>query len=229
LKQTLISILVLTSFSTYAQETTYIKNNQLCIKDVCIGDDVKDLKSIKLYPARTDIGDNRLLSSMKVSSHDVAKFLKIYMSSTTKSVNQEIVRYAWFKKFDNNAIDLLSKEKGFCKPIGELNAYYVTESGIKTSIDINIRVENNYTQQTWRVVRITQYFPADTTSAQRDQRFKVFLDRYKQRDPSNPWYGWNYSGGDLMLSEIDIGSGSRESNEDKLKKYPGCGTKLVAD
>jgi len=72
------------------------------------------------------------------------------------------------------------------------------------------------------------------TWAQREQLTKVFLDRYKQRETSNPYLGWTFSGGDLVLNEIEGAPESnirigRESHDDKLKKYPGCGTKLVAD
>jgi hypothetical protein len=182
LKKTLISILILTSFSAYAQETTYVKNKQLCIKDVCIGDDVKDLKSIMLDPARTDIGDNRLLAQMKVSSNEMGNFVKNFMSPATKVINPEIVKYSRFNRFDNNSIDMLSKEKGFCKSNGDLVGTFVTESGIRTTLYINIRVDNNYTQQTWRVVGIRQNFPSDMTWSQREQLTKVFLDRYKQRE-----------------------------------------------
>lgn len=234
MKKTLISILVLTSLSAHAQETKYVKNNHLCIKDVCIGDDVKDLKSIKFNAARTDIGDNRLLSSMKSSNNDVAKFIATYMSSATKSVSPEIVKYFVFNKFDSNVIDMLTKEKGFCKTNGDLAGTFVTESGIRTTLYINIRVENDYTQQSWRVVGIRQNFPNDMTWAQREQMTKIFLERYKQRDSSNPYLGWTFSGGDLVLSEIADTSGAstrigRESHEDKLLKFRGCGTKVLVD
>lgn len=234
MKKTLFSILVLTCFSAYAQETNYVKNKQLCIKDVCIGDDIKNLKSIKFDPARTDIGDNRLLAQMKVSNNEMGNFIKKFMSPSTKSINSEIVKYSIFNRFDNNSIDMLSNEKGFCKSNGDLAGTFVTESGIRTTLYINIRVDSNYTQQTWRVVGIRQNFPSDMTWAQREQLTKVFLDRYKQRETSNPYLGWTFSGGDLVLNEIEGAPDSntrigRESHDDKLKKYRGCGTKLVAD
>lgn len=219
----------MTSFNAYAQEITYIKNNQLCIKNVCVGDDIQNLKSIKFELARMDIGDHRPYSQIKVTSNDINKVVKEFMAPRVKTISPEIVKFYWERKFDNTSIDILTKEKGFCKPIGDLTGSFVTDSGVRTSIYINIRVENNYTQQTWRVVGIRQHFSADMTYEQKKQLNNTFFERYKQRDPINPGFGWTYSGSELVLSEIDSSSGAMESNEDKLKKYPGCGTKLVAD
>lgn len=221
--------------SAHAQEETYIKDNQLCIKNVCVGDDIRTLKAIKLKPARMDIGDRRLVTQIKVTNDDMKKFIKQYMSPSAKVVHHDIVKYLWERKIDNHVIDVLSKEKGFCNSIGELTGEFVTESGIPTSIYVDIRVSNNYQEQAWRVVGIRQQFPSNATWEQRQQMSKVFLERYKQSELASPNFGWQFSGSELVLSEIPnlliprLKDTSRESNDDKLKKYPGCGSKLIAD
>lgn len=236
MKKTFIGMLVLTSMGVSAQETTYIKNHQLCIKHVCVGDDIRDLKTIKFKPARIDFGDGRLVTQMPVTKEVTSKFIKQYMSPTTKTINPELVQYGLQRKFDNRIIDALTKEKGVCTSFGDLTGEFITDSGLPTTITVDLRINKTYTEQTWRVTVIRQQHAYASTFEERKKLQSVFEQRYKQADLKLPFIGVNYQGDDLVLSEITKEflpgykvTDSNESEADKLKKYPGCETKMILD
>lgn len=237
MKKIIIAVIAFLPLASYAQDPAYIKNNQLCIKGVCVGDEITSLKSIKFEPARQDFGGSYLFSKIKVSPSETNAFLKRFMSSATKTVSPEIIKSWSHRKFDNSSIELLSKEKGFCKPIGELKGEYKTESGLPTEITIGIKVENNYSAQVWRVVGIEQTF-SPSSYEELSKLMDVFGSRYGYGNPTlGTTKAWEFSSNRLRLSEVNVSDKvarnmsnlGNESLESKLSKYPGCAKEMTLD
>lgn len=141
-----------------------------CVKEVCIGDDLNKLQSIKFKP----VNPARAQGMSKRKQIDRAE---IY--GNTQSA--ELPAYLVLGEFDENALDDMTKIKTACHPLNSLAGVYVSDSGYKTSVHVGLWPDKSGNMK-WLVKGISRTYEGMKSRNENDQLIQDLQEKYAKWD-----------------------------------------------
>lgn len=214
-------------FSASAMADDNVRDGRPCLSGVCVGDEISTLAGIKWQTAR-DINGTPV--PLRMDDAEVKNLLKNFAPSAANVV-VAAAPYLRYHLFDGKVIPTLAKLKGVCKPL-DLKGTFISDSGYKTEVDVNVVPGADPSSQSLRVQSISRIFPqSGYTSAQKNDLVKQLEERYrgvKRRGPSDTEPTWSFDVDRLTLL-APIPMLSRGQVNDQLMAYPGCGKSLKID
>lgn len=143
-----------------------------CVKEVCIGDDLNKLQSIKFK----QVDPARAQSVSKRKQIDRAE-----MYGSTQSA--ELPAYLVLGEFDENALDDMTKIKAACHPFNSLEGVYVSDSGYRTSVQVGLWPDKSGNMK-WLVKGISRAYKGMESRSESNQLIQDLQEKYAKWDVS---------------------------------------------
>lgn len=221
-------------FSATAMADDNVRDGRPCLSGICVGDEISTLTGIKWQPATNIMG-------MPIKSNDqvdVKSLLKKFAPSSAADVTAA-APYLMYHSFDGQAIQKLAKVKGFCeKDILGVIGNFISDSGHKTQVFVNVVPGADPATQSLRVTQIERTFPAEYTREQINELSKQLEERYRGvKRTSSPMFAfqsgpkpsWAFVVSFERKLTLSAPMGDSKHIRDQLLKYPGCGKSLKID
>lgn len=216
-------------FSAAAMADDNVHDGRPCLSGICVGDEISTLAGIKWQPAAGITGT--INPNAKV---DISRLLKKFAPSSAADVTAA-APYLLYKGFDGQSIQKLAKVKGFCeKDVLGVIGNFMSDSGHKTRVFVNVVPGSDPSIQTLRVTKIERIFPAEYTREQLNELSKQLEGRYQGVKKTHPWPSVTEPTWEFVVSferKLALYASMGDSNHirDQLLKYPGCGKSLKID
>lgn len=151
-----------------------------CVKEVCIGDGLDKLRSIKFQPVNTSRVE-------KLSKRKRADRVEKYGGFKDTQPPDFLI----LAEFDENALDDIAKIKAACSPLNELNGIYISESGHKTNIHLALWPDKSGNME-WLVKGIGRAYKGLQSRGEADQLIQDLREKYAKWDTGKvgqpkPW------------------------------------------
>lgn len=195
----------------------YRKNGMPCVKEICLGDGIEELKKIKWE----SVTYSKLLNIETIKKNYRGDLTKVAMYLAEPAIGG--------KRFDNSALNHLSEVVAYCNQVANIrNGFtgnYVSDSGHETRVDIAMIPSDDQNQQKWTVISISRSYSSAYSAQQLQQvkdqlheRYGEFL-YYRERKLKNGAVDAIYSGSSLKIFT------NWPNIDNALKMHPLCNGK----
>lgn len=216
------SVFALLTFLIFVTEPAvagdYEKNGLPCVKEICLGDGIEQLKTIRWKQAVLEgRWTGRIYGGM---SRDAVP--RVYKGDTSK-----VVKYLTQGYFDSNALVNLGAIKVNCGSSQDLLGTYTSKDGNETEVYIALLPDpvGESLEQNWRVIGIERKFKPAITKQQKKELTDAIEERYGDLIRSS-YQGKapakiEYSEPGAYLKMRDARTGL--SLSERMREHPECG------
>ncbi len=209
-----------------ASNSEYRKNGRPCVKEICLGDGLDELRKVKWD---------------KSNRANRAKVTKMQMTALEEIFRGKLIASAPYitwpiyggGEFDNQALSKLDEVIAICNGFLSLSGTFTTQSGNPTTVDIELIPTQDNKEQKWTVVAIRRSFPMASSKkqyeeirAQLETRYGEFIDTYARRQKradGEKYYVYSDNSGDGFNFSLYTKKFVENSAERLL--HPACGGK----
>jgi hypothetical protein len=200
----------------------YDKNGTACVEQVCLGDGLDTLRTLRWEP----LGDLAPPAGMPAAPGQLPRATQPQFQVDEGALDR-VSPYLHAESFDGDALAALEQVRAACGK-HELRGNFVAADGSPTRVGIALRPGDTPSVQRWQVVSITQSVPSAVTDEQRAALRDTLHERYKNFNVTkvhNPQPGVNTffitSTPDQFTYNLLLYRGLKE--EAQLRRHPYCG------
>lgn len=137
----------------------YLQDGLPCVKEMCVGDDTRSLRSINWTPAINPSTKTPLAAS-EASEAVLTRLKKVI--KVEPAVLRVLAPYWYLRLVDGRSLPLLEEIDAVCESMGvsqRLKAEYFDDQGLRTVVAFEPRANSRRTSPTFIVASITQFIP----------------------------------------------------------------------
>jgi hypothetical protein len=220
-----ITILLALVLSAPAFSQQYEKNNLPCVAEICIGDGLAELATVKWDKAKrpSPMPTPQYVDTIPLKPEDLAVVQKVFPGA-----GRPVAAYLRIEAFDQKAIPLLKDVKAACRQ-SELTGTFTSSGGNPTTVKVALLPDKTDTSlQRWAVTSIFRTFPDARSQTQQadirkqlDERYGHFTFR-RQRDVNamytvnrDPFMSGRYGFALSMIEDL--------KDQERYRLHPACG------
>ncbi|CAN5400706.1 hypothetical protein BH09PSE5_BH09PSE5_01990 [soil metagenome] len=207
-------------------ETAAIEDGRPCFEDICVGDDLHDLRPLDWQPVM-DPNNGKPVAQSQVSDGYVQNLMKVLRGDT--AAIKALAPYWFLKQVDGEGLKQLDKVVAVCQPLGvsgRLRAQYISQNGLRTSVSFDAVPSADGRSQNFVVATMTRFFNAGMGPDQIKQLGQDISRRYAgigtypgTDKPGVRWLPFANEGPTLKLF-APIGDVFRRGAE--MRRHPAC-------
>jgi hypothetical protein len=222
MKKIIISSLIMFSGSTaFAADNPSMNNGNPCFKEICIGDDITQVKGINW----AERSFTKKPAQYKATDSDLKRIRPILKGSDAEL--QDIAFYWNVRQFNRDALLALGRIKTACQSF-KGNATYMSESGYRTVVAFEPIPALDGGNTRYVVTTLTREYPSTWTKDQREEFGKEVQKRYTGIDSftitksTYMWHPIGIVGGGTPTLQLNYQTGDILKRKDNLQMQPGC-------
>ena len=212
---------MLSGSTAFAADNPPMNNGNPCFKEICIGDEITQVKGIN-WEERSF---TKKPARYKATEFDLKRIRPILKGSDAEL--QNIAFYWNVRQFNRDAIQALGRIKTACQSF-QGNATYMSESGYRTVVVFQPFPALDGGNTRYLVSSLTREYPSTWTKAQREEFGKEAQKRYTGIDSftaTKPTYTWSpvgSVGGGTPTLHLSYQTSDMLKRTDNLQMQPGC-------